>query len=453
MDSSGSTITPDQLQPPLKKKKWNKNRLPGVNDVRNKVCWICREDEASELPRRRKWVHACGCSLVAHQSCLLLWMAMQPPGPDVMKCPQCKTAFEITSPRNKTLSMLEFFHKQVSRGARFTSVLVLTASILGLSTSYGFQCLRWFVGRDVANLIVGGEHPRNWRLIAFVQLPLIPFSLLLSHTRAAFLPVLPFILATPLNHQPSSPYPEIIYPGNPIPDILTFPPSPPLLLALFPMVRHVYRQAHSKVVKWLVRDHLGLHVPPASPGGAQVNDAAPGPVALDEHGEPIEWGFEQNVREMAARELDRNEPITVDMDVIARTFVGNLMLPPLSALFGEVLRGISNHSAVLKSFLGIRDVNSFMDSAGVAGLNLDGAFIPAGLASMMKIGLGVRRKTYADFDPVWWRNAIGLSLFIVARDAFSLWRKYLTVNNDKRRLIANKPFVNVDYDELDLIID
>lgn len=180
--------------------------------------------------------------------------------------------------------------------------------------------------------------------------------------------------------------------------------------------------------------------------------APAGPAGLDENGEPIEWGFEQNVRELAARELDRNEPITVDMDVIARTFVGNLMLPPLSALLGEALRRLSEHSGVLRSFLGVRDANSFVDG-GVVGLNLDGAFIPAGLASMMKIGLGVRRKAYADFDPVWWRNAIGLSLFIVARDAISLWRKYLTVNNDKRRIIANKPFVNVDYDELDLIID
>ncbi|KAG8902542.1 hypothetical protein FRC00_003430 [Tulasnella sp. 408] len=437
MDSSDSSIKPDQLQPSPKKNKWNKTRLPGVNDVRNK--------------------------------CLLLWMAMQPPEPDVMKCPQCKTAFEVTSPKNKTLSMLEFCHKQVARGARLTSVVVLTGSILGLLTFYGLQCLRWLVGRDVANLIVGGEHPRNWRLVAFVQLPLIPFSLLLSHTRAAFLPVLPFIIAAPLHQPPSSPYPEFIYPGNPIPDILTFPPSPPMLLTLFPIVRHFYRQAHSKVVKWLVRDHLGLHLPPATPGG-QINEAAPGPVALDENGEPIEWGFEQNVREMAARELNRNEPITVDMDVIARTFVGNLMLPPLSALLGEVLARISDHSSVLRSFLGVRAVNLFMDTAGLAGLNLDGAFIPAGLASMMKIGLGVRRKTYADFDPVWWRNAIGLSLFIVARDALSLWRKYLTgmfslalssdislnlrlVNNDKKRCIANQPFVNVDYDELDLIID
>ncbi|KAG8902221.1 hypothetical protein FRC00_000137 [Tulasnella sp. 408] len=215
-----------------------------------------------------------------------------------------------------------------------------------------------------------------------------------------------------------------------------------MLLTVFPIVRHFYRQAHSKVVKWLVRDHLGLHLPPATPGGGQINEAAPGPVALDENGEPIEWGFEQNVREMAARELDRNEPITVDMDVIARTFVGNLMLPPLSALLGEVLARISDHSSVLRSFLGVRAVNPFMDTAGVAGLNLDGAFIPAGLASMMKIGLGVRRKTYADFDPVWWRNAIGLSLLSLR-----------LVNNDKKRLIANKPFVNVDYDELDLIID
>ncbi|KAG8976124.1 hypothetical protein FRB90_009305 [Tulasnella sp. 427] len=373
-------------------------------------------------------------------------MRMQPHGPDEMTCPQCKIAFEVTSPRNRTLAVLEWVHKQVAKGARFTSVVVVSGGILALSAFYGLQSLRWFVGRDVAHLIIGGEHPRTWRFVAWFQLPLIPFSLLLSHTRAGILPVLPFVLAAPLQASSSSAAGDFMYPGNPLVDLFTYPPSPPVLLALFPMVRKFYRKAHSRVVGWLVRDHLAAV--PEPPPQQQQQQAGGAAVEVE-----VEWGFEQNVRELAARELDRNEPITVDMDVIARTFVGSLMLPPLSAVLGEVLKRVSQHSWMLKAFLGVRDVNTPWGLDGVPGLNLDGAFVPAGLASMVKIGLGVRRKTYADFDPVWWRNAIGLSLFIVVRDGISLWRKYLTINNDKKRVIANKPFVNMDYDELDLIID
>jgi len=127
--------------------------------------------------------------------------------------------------------------------------------------------------------------------------------------------------------------------------------------------------------------------------------------------------------------------------------MGSLILPPISAIAGEALRVASSYSSVLRAVLGLR-----MDLKGVVHGGRGGTSI----MDILGVGLGVpslRYKTYADYDPVWWRNTIGLSLFIVARDAISLWRRYLRVQEKQSRKVLTKPFTKVDYDELDLITD
>jgi hypothetical protein len=49
---------------------------PTVDDLRTKLCYICREEEdADAAAASAAWVHPCGaCMLVAHEDCLLQWM-------------------------------------------------------------------------------------------------------------------------------------------------------------------------------------------------------------------------------------------------------------------------------------------------------------------------------------------------------------------------------------------
>ena len=47
---------------------------PTIDDLRVRLCYICRDEEAHGDPAPRRWVHPCSCTLIAHESCLLHWI-------------------------------------------------------------------------------------------------------------------------------------------------------------------------------------------------------------------------------------------------------------------------------------------------------------------------------------------------------------------------------------------
>lgn len=197
-------------------------------------------------------------------------------------------------------------------------------------------------------------------------------------------------------------------------DAFTYPPSPPMILICLPIFRSFYRKAHTKLAVWLVKSHL--HTPGAQIG--ENNQQAEDPLPEDER-DIVQGGM--------AAALDRGEQVTVTLDAVARLFMGSLILPPVSALAGEGLKLVSSYSSMLRTFLGVRSdptsATTLMDFIGI------GFGVPA-----------LRVRSYADFDPIWyvkplstswflivirWRNVLGLSLFVMTRDAISLWRRYL----------------------------
>ena len=95
------------------------------------------------------------------------------------------------------------------------------------------------------NLVLGGEDPRQWRLVAWLNLPLIPFSLLLSGSRlfGIFTTLVPFFMV-PVSQHTDLDF-GILYPGHTITDVFMYPPTPPLILASLPIMRHFYRQGMS----------------------------------------------------------------------------------------------------------------------------------------------------------------------------------------------------------------
>jgi hypothetical protein len=86
--------------------------VPTIDDLRTKICYICREEEDAEIAAASAvWVHPCGaCALVAHEECLLQWMrgAQQS---DVhtakaLVCPQCGGAYDIESAGRRALALI-----------------------------------------------------------------------------------------------------------------------------------------------------------------------------------------------------------------------------------------------------------------------------------------------------------------------------------------------------------
>ncbi|KAL5498319.1 hypothetical protein ACEPAH_2461 [Sanghuangporus vaninii] len=171
-------------------------RLPTVNDLRVKECYICREEETYDKPSRppRRWVHPCKCTLIAHEECLLEWIRASETNPDkplllILKCPQCGERYKLESDNPVVLRVLDFGKRALQKCGTVVTVLtvVVGVSSIGtgvyiLSAGYGAYAVRQFLGQEMYDLILG-EDIEQWPLSAFFALPLIPFSLVLSKTK------------------------------------------------------------------------------------------------------------------------------------------------------------------------------------------------------------------------------------------------------------------------------
>ena len=126
--------------------------------------------------------------------------------------------------------------------------------------------------------------------------------------------------------------------------------------------------------------------------------------------------------------------IEVDTSSLGRRIGGALLIPSISSSMGSLLLQLSKRSYWLKRFLAVRGGGPVAGGLGVG----EGTrrFLPPlfgmwshpknweGTGWARQMGLGMRlvlgatwngTRTWAEADPVWWRNAVGLGLFIVVR--------------------------------------
>ena len=169
------------------------------------------------------WKSPCPCSLVAHDACLLDWIAdKETPKKDeiarnqTIKCPQCQTVLKIERPRDYLVQVFDFVHN----AARDLALPTALSGLLGCFYSgflvYGLNTMQIVFGHDEARRVLGGvfeqEHistqwvrlikesvrwsltafdpffpdyrsSSNWRI--FVGLPLIGPSLIILRTKLA----------------------------------------------------------------------------------------------------------------------------------------------------------------------------------------------------------------------------------------------------------------------------
>jgi hypothetical protein len=94
-------------------------RVPTINDLRIKLCYICREEEAYGDPHVKRWVHPCSCTLIAHETCLLQWIktAQESRGrsSNALKCPQCGAQYVLESHNPFILQVLNGANNALSR--------------------------------------------------------------------------------------------------------------------------------------------------------------------------------------------------------------------------------------------------------------------------------------------------------------------------------------------------
>lgn len=241
-------------------------------DAEPRKCWICFNDETEDDETTSEWRAPCTCSLVAHEKCLLDWIAdIEKPtagrraGRKTGKilCPQCKSEIRVARPRSVIVDSVRVVEKLAGTlllpGVAFVTgtALYSTLSLAGTSTIYAIfgtqdatQILRPLyqapdpsMPSSLAIRLV--EHLRHhWRLD--VGLPLIPAVLVASRTTLAdsFLPFLPLIF--------------FVSSGQPGDEMLQlqWPPSAAFSFAALPYLRGFYNAYYDRV--WAPREKQWL---------------------------------------------------------------------------------------------------------------------------------------------------------------------------------------------------
>ncbi len=127
-------------------------------------CWVCMGDETDDTPENNVWRSPCPCSLTAHETCLLEWIADKeapPPGQIAhnheIKCPQCQAPIKIQRPRDVIVSVAD----GVQRVAR---VLILPTALCGIAgcfysgfVSYGANAMAMVFGSEAADALLAPQ--------------------------------------------------------------------------------------------------------------------------------------------------------------------------------------------------------------------------------------------------------------------------------------------------------
>lgn len=181
---------------------------------------------------RGEWRAPCKCTLVAHEACLLDWIAdMQKTGMEngsnqKPACPQCKTPIGLKEEQSLVLDVVDSVGRMAGKFGAFVAFGGVGSVLFVGCTVYGVNTIYTICGPEYANEILLGRNSEfqwTWRL--GVGLPLIPFVLIASRTRVfdSVLPVLP-----------------VIFFCHTDPLYFTLPPSPQITLAILPYIRSLY---------------------------------------------------------------------------------------------------------------------------------------------------------------------------------------------------------------------
>jgi hypothetical protein len=246
---------PDEQTPP---------RIPPDNDL--KKCWICFSDESEGGPETSAWRSPCPCALVAHEACLLDWIAdLESPttrkrtlGPPVIACPQCKSTIQLS--RHAFVQVVRALERVAAKAVVPAAMTVAFSAMLHACAVHGLYTLTsifdpadsrrilqplindlWSTARPADQLRSLVQH---WRLR--VGLPLIPPLLILSRTTLAdsLLPILPVIFFATQGDTSNSL------------DLISWPPSASMTFAVLPYIRSAYNAYYQRV--WAEREKKWL---------------------------------------------------------------------------------------------------------------------------------------------------------------------------------------------------
>lgn len=279
------------------------HKLAPEDDPAVKKCWICFSDETEDTPDTSPWRDPCPCALVAHEQCLLDWIAdTEAPknvsrgsalsGPQIL-CPQCKAEIRLARPRNYVVDVVRAFDRLSARVVMPGGVVLLSTDVLyKISFAHGVHSIYRIFGATDADRILAPvmrhwarppidfdlsitqiqqqaisslqHYARHWRL--YFGLPLITPIVLLSRTSWHFSEALLTILPTVFFALQPSTSKEMFEFG-------VWPPSASMAFALLPYARQAYNLYYERV--WGEKDRRWRQeiLPPTSQAQTDNNAA------------------------------------------------------------------------------------------------------------------------------------------------------------------------------------
>lgn len=136
-------------------KSEEQDSAPKTPTEQPRTCWICQMDDTEDTPETSEWRTPCPCSLTAHDSCLLEWIASEeaPQPGDIarnrqLKCPQCQAEIKIQRPKDYLVAVVEL----VQRLVRFAIIPSALTGLVGCVYSgllvHGFNSMQLVFGVD-----------------------------------------------------------------------------------------------------------------------------------------------------------------------------------------------------------------------------------------------------------------------------------------------------------------
>ncbi|GAA5891692.1 hypothetical protein JCM8208_007370 [Rhodotorula glutinis] len=466
-----ATSSPSSYSPPAAAAPTSADEAHPLDaDVRS--CWICYTDSTED--DSRPFIHACSCTLLAHEQCLLDWLTAQAASPQQHhphppRCPVCASPIVVREHRNDLLRLYRRLRRNADHASLVAAVGGVAASAWFVAAAYGAWAVKTFMGDQVAQaLLLRHEGGFPWRY--WLNLPLIPFTLILSRTPLidSLLPFLPLTLVLSAGGPRSltSSSSSLLFDPLGLDDLtLRYPPSPTLTVCLLPWLRLVYLRLRLRLFHAVLghrkkfRGLAGVFEEAAQEDelvyeGAAADDdeAAQGAGGARTRGEALELvaTLEVDVEERGAapapgaQQLPAATETTtsrlrIGMGRLTSLVLGALALPALSAAAGSALFWLAarrGNSAPLRALRAVLGVGAVLAARG-------GGAPPAGAGGtswIAQLARGPAALRSPVVDPKWLRNTLGCALVLVVRDACELAAGVLEQRRRRSRRVVERPF-------------
>ncbi|KAJ7042900.1 hypothetical protein C8F04DRAFT_56381 [Mycena alexandri] len=461
------------------------DRPPTLADLRVKLCYICREEENDATVPPIAWVHPCSCTLVAHESCLLEWIkSSEGTGREssARQCPQCKTQYEVESKNPAVLKFLRSIDKNLARadlGFYLAGFYFVIRALYRAHIGYGAWALRKYIGDEMFELLLTDDRS-NWPLVAKFNVVLIPAGLVLSrlglnYTISAILATWPTFAFLPPTVDDSAAEPLIDFGFDKTRPMLPWPPSPLIFgFVLLPICRRIYYHYFTKFSRWVLDLQPAPPRPRATPGirgwlqrflddmerAADAREQAGGNNNANNHNNNAGNAVPDDGN-VNANPDGPDRVVAVDMRRAGGVVGGALLVPLIASTMGNLLHRLSKHFDLLRRFLAVRPAwKGFLPPPPLRRYTVKEIWQKASAAEPEQVGKTLKfvlRAVWGDIrrldecDPVWWRNSVGLGIFVVAKDFLQLLHLWLSQRELATRRVKSRDFSGVDPAELDLL--